>query len=596
MLRDRMLPPAQEDTLTRLREARRAFLRGADPGGIVRPEILRSWYRSSLAGVSPTAQLQLHQGPTFEVDGLLFRAARPVIRTLLDDFTDAQVWIQLLNKSGQIIGRWVTSDFYEEMLQGICEIGSIVEEDVVGTTVLSTVLEEGRPMKVWGPEHYNDSLGLLSGAGAPIVHPGTGVVQGAISVGCDLTVPLGLVSSLVNQAARDIGSALMMGRSRADRELLDAYLRVERRGPRRPVIAINSRMRLSNMEALDRDIYPSQADLWEMVQAAASENASTGTAIREVQTPRGQRLAVRPVFSGRELVGGLIQLSGKPSVREQVQAPQSSIRHSTAKGHSSAAPGWLSGLRSEVERILKTAPSCLVYGAQHVGKYTLSRRVLEALGFAVLTCEAAELVNGVLAMSDEAGPTTPVCLIVRHLEAVPEDQLPTLERSLNRAARRFTLLVGTYRVAPVEGELPSWLEANFDAYLRVPSVSEMPQDVPALVADILEVHVADLDTVIDGDALRMLQERSLPGNVEQLERVLFRARALSGDRPITSADLPPKPRTQSRARRLTPLERVERDAIAAVLLTHGGNKVAAAQELELSRSTFYRRLSQLGLA
>lgn len=595
---ERGLSVNQKDALVRLRKAREKFSRGEDPTGMVRPEILRSWNRSSRAGVSSSGPLDLFRGPSIDIDGTLLRASRPVVNRLIDDFIDAQVWIHLLNRNAQIVGRWVISDVFDEMLGGISEIGSIIEEDFVGTSVLATVMEEKSPVRVWGPEHYNDRLGLLSGAGAPIVHPGTGVFQGVISVGCDITVPLGLVSSLVNQAARDIGSALSMGHTRADRELLDAYLRVERRGPRRPVIAINSRVRLSNVEASDRVGYPSHVDLWEMVQKATEEDGFPSPDIREIVTPQGLRLAVRPVVSGTELVGGLIQLAGKSDTHEPHTAPRPSDSSSTCKRPASAERGWLTALRSEAERTMDTAASCLVYGAQHVGKYTLSRRALDARGFAVVTCEAAELLDEFSIPSHEAGTGNRVCLIVRHLESISEEseKFPALRRALNDAAQRVTLLVGTYRLAPAEGELPKWLEPAFDAYLRVPSVSEMTPEVPALVAEIFGIGVADLRSFIDADALRAIQERSLPGNVAQLKRVLTRASEIAGDHPITLAELPLRSRMQSTTRRLTPLERVERDAIAAVLLAHGGNKVAAAKELELSRSTFYRRLSQLGIA
>jgi transcriptional regulator of acetoin/glycerol metabolism len=43
------------------------------------------------------------------------------------------------------------------------------------------------------------------------------------------------------------------------------------------------------------------------------------------------------------------------------------------------------------------------------------------------------------------------------------------------------------------------------------------------------------------------------------------------------------------------LERVERDAIAAVLAASHGNKRTAAAELGISRSTLYRKIEALGL-
>ncbi|WP_094272708.1 helix-turn-helix domain-containing protein [Rhodococcus sp. OK302] len=593
-INERGLSSSQRESLMQLRKARETLFQGGDPSGMVRPEILRSWQRSFRAGVSPSAPLELFRGPSVDLDSSLLLAGRPVISEFLDDSIDAQVFVHLLNRNGQIVGRWAKSDMFDELLGGICEIGSIVEEEFVGTSVLATVMEEKRTVRVWGPEHYNEALDMLSGAGAPIIHPGTGVVLGAISVGCDITVPLGLVSPLVTQAARDIGTALMMGHSRADRELFDSYLQVERRGRRRPMIAINSRVRLSNVEASDRDTHLSHADLWGIVQKASIDGGLPSPDIREIQTPQGMRLTVRPVISGKELIGGLVQLAGEGDAREQRAAPNPADLTATGLGDMSTERSWLGGVRSEAERILAKAPSCLVYGAQQVGKYTVARRALDALGFTVVTCEATELLDGFLIPSHAVGD----CLIVRHLEEISEehDNFPILKRALNDIARRVTVLVGTYRLAPAEGELPQWLEPTFDAHLRVPSVSEIAQEIPALVAEIYGIGIEEIGTIIDDGALHAIQERSLPGNVEQLKRVLLRASTIAGDRPISRAELPLQLRIQSTARRLSPLERVERDAISAVLLANGGNKVAAAKQLELSRSTFYRRLTHLGIA
>ncbi|MUL49896.1 hypothetical protein FZI85_29840 [Mycobacterium sp. CBMA293] len=61
------------------------------------------------------------------------------------------------------------------------------------------------------------------------------------------------------------------------------------------------------------------------------------------------------------------------------------------------------------------------------------------------------------------------------------------------------------------------------------------------------------------------------------------------------ADLPSEPTAAPASRKLTYLENVERDAIAALLAAHRGNKRRVADVLGISRSTLYRKMATLDL-
>jgi len=587
-LPDRTGKPSEDELLRRLRVARETFMAGGElDDEVVRPEIRRSWFRSRSAGVSPNAPIHLHRGPLVNQDSSLLKAAHPVVRGLLKDLGDAQVWIQLVDRDGQIVGRWATSEPFEKMLEDICALGSVIDEGVLGTSALATLLEERRPVTVWGPEHYNESLASLSGAGAPIVHPGSGVLHGGIAVGCDLTVPMGLVASLVNQSARDIGAALVTGYSRADRELLDAYLQLERRGPRRPVIALNSRLWIANAAASARgSLLPTREDLWARVQDA-DRDAVDG---EEVVVLDGYRLLVRPVQSGEDLIGGLVQVVGQRGLPRRPRTNDAPPLHAVA----SRPPSALDRRRVEAERLLVTAPLSLFHGPKHVGKTTLARRSAERSGLVPVFCDATDLLGR--GLPDAVSSAGPICLVVRRLDAVPAHRVPELEETLLAAGERLGTIVGTYRSPATVEELPTWLEGAFDAHLRLPGLAEISADLPDVIADLLGVGPSELSAVITPEVVSKLQERPMPGNLGQLARMIDRARALAGEGPITAEHLPPVPQHRGAGRRLTPLERVERDAISAVLDDHDGNKAAAAQQLEMSRSTFYRRLAQLGIS
>lgn len=65
---------------------------------------------------------------------------------------------------------------------------------------------------------------------------------------------------------------------------------------------------------------------------------------------------------------------------------------------------------------------------------------------------------------------------------------------------------------------------------------------------------------------------------------------------ITVDDLPGRYPGAARGRRLTGLERAERQVLLDALRDAGGDREAAARDLGISRATIYRKLKRLGIA
>jgi sigma-54 dependent transcriptional regulator, acetoin dehydrogenase operon transcriptional activator AcoR len=133
---------------------------------------------------------------------------------------------------------------------------------------------------------------------------------------------------------------------------------------------------------------------------------------------------------------------------------------------------------------------------------------------------------------------------------------------------------------------------------------------------------------VDGDALRLLEEYSWPGNIRQLRTVIRVTLAICSGGRITLDVLPEEIRTRSdhtklalpkdvtrtpranllaeingvnedsyeeRLEGLSSAEEAERDALLRVLERHRWNVAAVARHLSVSRLTIYRKLKRFGI-
>jgi DNA-binding NtrC family response regulator len=137
--------------------------------------------------------------------------------------------------------------------------------------------------------------------------------------------------------------------------------------------------------------------------------------------------------------------------------------------------------------------------------------------------------------------------------------------------------------------------------VRIPPLRERREDIEPLAIAFLTRFADEHTRRVEGfsrSALAAMLAYGWPGNVRELLNRIRRAVVLGEGRVITSADLQLEPTDQPAP---TPtLERVredaERQAIQRSLASSGGNAQRAANQLGISRATFYRLLEKYGLA
>ena len=115
------------------------------------------------------------------------------------------------------------------------------------------------------------------------------------------------------------------------------------------------------------------------------------------------------------------------------------------------------------------------------------------------------------------------------------------------------------------------------------------QDFTALAKSVLRALDSGSSLGIVPSAVQLLAAHSWPGNIRELRAVLEHAARARPCGDIVESDLPPAYRSMAR-RQLTLMESAERDAILSALRAADHNRVAAAAELGISRTTLYDRI------
>ena len=139
--------------------------------------------------------------------------------------------------------------------------------------------------------------------------------------------------------------------------------------------------------------------------------------------------------------------------------------------------------------------------------------------------------------------------------------------------------------------------------LRIPPLRERRQDIPLLVAHVLDRLGRDNGTekTISDEALKILLSYDWPGNVRELENCMERACALSSADEIQVRDLPtqvysapPELIGQSHPGNggILPIAELEKQTILSALAQVNGDKMLAARLLGIGKTTLYRKLKE----
>jgi transcriptional regulator of acetoin/glycerol metabolism len=214
----------------------------------VRDAIGASWQRSATTGLRPD-HFEVPFDPQMDSDGLLVRAARPVLDQLAVDLRDAPVAVLLTNEQGQVVDRRVgDAGLLAHLDRILLAPGFVYAEDLVGTNGIGTALALRSPAMVEGEEHFADALTSMACAGAPISDPRSARVLGVIDLTSLSALASPLMLPLATRAAREIEMRLVDDAGLSERLMLHRFLQ-QRRRAKGPLVFLTEAMMITNAAA-----------------------------------------------------------------------------------------------------------------------------------------------------------------------------------------------------------------------------------------------------------------------------------------------------------------------------------------------------------
>jgi transcriptional regulator with GAF, ATPase, and Fis domain len=218
-----------------------------------------------------------------------------------------------------------------------------------------------------------------------------------------------------------------------------------------------------------------------------------------------------------------------------------------------------------------------------------------------------ELADGGTLLLDEVGDLSPG-VQVKLLRVLQE-------RSFERVGGSKTLSVDIRLIAATNRDLEKEVEdGRFrqDLFFRLnvvplslPPLRERVEDIPILAAHFAARSAQKYGHPVpelSPKLVDVLQEYDWPGNVRELENLMERLVVLSNGEPLGLEFVPekmlqilPGSNVNDESTLEGAVEAVKRKMIVSALQAEGGNKVAAARKLGISRSYLHRLINEFGI-
>ncbi|MGD9917329.1 MAG: sigma-54-dependent Fis family transcriptional regulator [Paenirhodobacter sp.] len=573
----------------------------------------------------------------------LMQAGAPVIASARDFLFETGTVMVLTDAGGKVL-RVEGDNSLRDPTEDIHLMpGGDWSEAAFGTNAIGTTLQIGQPIQIHSAEHYCTGTKRWSCSASVIRDPLSGTILGAIDIS-------GLNESYSRHSlALAIAAAGRIENRLAQRELKLRYQLLDQcferlSGPGRDGLIVFDRS--------GRAIKTNDRAAALMAELAKTRGAAD-PALRDLALPwKKGRIApenmpdwmdrdwIEPVHQDGERLGAVLVLPDRSATVRR--AGLRNVNAVPAAGDpfdrlSGSAPAYREAIRRA--RLLSKSPApVLLLGETGVGKDAFAQALhaagpratgpfvaVNCGGFSreLLTSELFGYADGAFTGARRGGMTGKIeaadggTLFLDEIGEMPLDLQPHLLRVLEsgevfRIGENQPRKVKLRLITATNRDLKAEVSAGrfrLDLFYRIavtslnlPALRERMPDLPELSAHLLAQIAARYEMPAPAIAPAVLEafaRHDWPGNIRELRNVLESLFLESEGGMLQPGALPAELRRDAPGgalpEGLTPLERVERDAIAAAIRRQQGNLTSAARDLGIAKSTLYVRLDKLGL-
>jgi transcriptional regulator of acetoin/glycerol metabolism len=350
----------------------------------VRSVVRDSWRRSLGSGVDPDGG-----APPVDLlddDLLAYREAHPlapvmpVIRRLLvDDAEDDRMIVAVTDAGGRML--WVEGDATLRSRAAAMHFveGARWAEEVAGTNAPGTALAVDHAVQIYGSEHYRRPVQPWSCSAAPVHHPVTGVLLGAIDVTGGDHVASPHVLTLVRATVAAVESELRwQHREQLQQGVPRRPPPVQRLSPRLDVLGRERARLTSTAGPVELSLRHSELLLLLAEAAVAGEGRTAAQLAAECHPGEAAEVTVRAELSRlRRLIGTDLVGSRPYRLRRRIDTDLDRVRRLLARG--------------AVGEALERYPGAVLPGSRAPGVVVARQRTGALLRQAVLRSHRPEL-------------------------------------------------------------------------------------------------------------------------------------------------------------------------------------------------------------
>lgn len=624
-----------------MRERWTAYVDKGEASAEIKPCILDSWERCKKMGVDHLAgcgttvtESELRESILKRQE--LIKLSRPIMENVYEMIKSTSYSVVLTDEKGIIIDLIINSDIMDIHNNLNFVKGSLWDEKSVGTNAIGTCLAIDKSMQVIGAEHYCKYHHRWTCSAAPI-HNSKGEIIGSFDISGRAEDVQTHTFGIAASSADCIEKQLVISESynlmdTAFDSILDGIIVIDNN---LKIIKINNKIpELFHMEEqeifnIDMGSILNGVDIKKNIFAQKNKMSFSDVTISTGNKKIECSLNISPIIEGNDVIGAVILMREAKQVMKEV-SKLAGFKANYTFDSIITVNDRMSELINMAKKISRTDCSVLIEGESGVGKELYAQSIHNESHrrngpFIAINCSAIpkELFESEL-FGYESGSFTGAMkggrpgkfelamggtIFLDEVGEIPLEVQPKLLRVLDN--NKIVRIGGTYEkeldVRVISATNRNLLEevtkGSFrqDLYfrlnvinLRIPPLRNRKEDILELAGyflNELNKENSGVNKIFSSGFEGKLTEHEWAGNVRELKNIIQRAYYMSEGEVIRDGALPDNSSSkQAKAAVPLNLKDIERDSIVRALHFNNRNVLKAAEDLNISKATIYRKI------